>query len=347
MVRFDLNRLLSPIIAWANANSGFLSMISLFFGSGLIVRLFKLQHFKDFCSDIDQVWHSGNSVTKRLVSIVYRIIKYIIKIAARVCLATALVYLALTMILVIQDSKLKSKSEDNVQEYKNSYVVMNSEGPLEIRVLPPDSSRYPEIDMLCPELTNRGDIPWTAVSTTLSSNDPDKMLIEIEEEILKNPLFGDMVLQGFATIEDFSESDMFSDNSGSKSWAEAIYREFQKVYANRESGEGLSHWIVTYKFDDGLIGTYVTDEYRRYAEYICQHLEGYTVLGIAKQKPEIEYHRSYALKRSDLRAMPYHDGETVDALVLSRYADNNNPMYMMGFALDDKRLIIYEIPGRG
>ena len=276
MARFDLNGLLRPIIVWANANSGFLSMISLFFGSGLIVKLFKLQNFNDFWSDIERVWHSGNSASKRLISVLYRIIKCFVKIAARICLAAALVYLTLTMILVIQDGNLKRKTVDSVQEFKNSYVVMNSEGPLEMRVLPPDSARHPEIDMLCSELTNREGIPWTAVSTSLSSNDPDKMLIEIEEEILRNPLFGDMVLQGFATIEDFSENEVFSDNPGSKSWAEAIYREFQKAYANGESGEGLSHWVVTYKFDDGLVGTYVTDEYRRYAEYICQHLEGHT-----------------------------------------------------------------------
>lgn len=337
-----INRIAKLIISWANANSGFFGMLGLLFSSGLVTRYFALQTPKELWGELKRIWKSGKALGRRIYQIAKRVIKYVIKVLARICFAVAFVYILIVSVLLHGGEQTVSpKMEPSIT---TNHVKLDAKGPLETRVQIPETSLYPEVDMMAAEMTDRGNLPWDAISTAFISNDPKEMVEELELDILKNPLVGDMVVQGFGIIENYS-TDMYTDYMGSKSWTEAIYREFHGTWANGRLG--LSHWLATYEFDDGMVGTYVTDDYRRYAELICQHLDSYYILGFAQEKAEMEYRRSYALTIDDLRAIPFSDGEVRKALVFSKYDDSKNPIDMIGFAVKDKSLIIYEIAGKG
>lgn len=333
------------ILDWCNANGGFIAALGILFGSGILSSYINFPHITDLECEIEK------NKSEKQIPLLY----YIKQISAVMCflgkIALRFSFLSILIIIVISsifsslpDKRTKMRIVDNGA----NRIFIESQDILDRRVLVPEQSLYGDIDMLAIQQINRNVPSWEAITSefTTDENDKEGLINELEAEILKNPLVGDMIAQGLnVLIRNNIQSNPLYGNTGDE-WIDSFYEQNEKEY--EDNGTGLNRWIKTYTFEDGNIGTYVTDEYRIYAEHICEYLNSLSNYGVRELVPEIRYYRNHKAGLNGLRAVhKYEDEEkSIKALVLG-FPGQIDEGHIIGFALEDKSLLIYLIYGLG
>ena len=336
---------MKTIMNWCNTNSGFITALGILFGSGVLSSYISLPNINDLVRDL-----TSNKLVKQhkalyILQNIRSVMCFIGKVALRF---SFLAMLLLFIIISIFSSEPNRNNVNKLIDNGDNRIFIESQDVLDRRVLVPEQSLYSDIDMLAIQQINR-DVPsWDAVTSEFTTDESDKegLINELEAEILKNPLVGDMIAQGLnVLIRNNIQSNPLYGNTGDE-WIDSFYEQNEKEY--KDNGTGLNRWIKTYTFEDGNIGTYVTDEYRIYAEHICEYLNSLSNYGVRELVPEIRYYRNHKAGLNGLRAVhKYEDEEkSIKALVLG-FPGQIDEGHIIGFALEDKSLLIYLIYGLG
>ena len=254
----------------------------------------------------------------------------------------------------LEVNKSESKDNVNIDESKTDEISDNANKvlqsilnkPLEERYPIPTESIFPDINMALIDVSRynnqltgykgRMRMPDSVTFPFESEkNDKEGLLYELKQEIVKNPLLGDMVAQGLIDVEPNIEK--------TNPWITDFITETNDAFNRNHSDEkfGFERWIHGYKFPDGQVGYYVDDRYRLYAEKICLLLDKYNNEGVQIIHP-IEYYHRYPFFYSESRtfkadADSSSDDWKIEALVLHKEIDGNS--YDIGFDLDDKAFL--------
>ena len=163
----------------------------------------------------------------------------------------------------------------------------------------------------------------------------DGLYREIQEEILRNPVYGDMVARGLA-----NDSNWFSDNDV---WLNEFIEksdEYYEMESNPETAVRLERWLMADINEPEKY--YVNVDYRIYAENICQLLDEFMNLGVHSYTSDGywalnlgfgSYTRTYY--KEDVESNP-------EALILCKKATNGTVISVLGFDLRDKALLHYK-----
>ena len=206
--------------------------------------------------------------------------------------------------------------------------------PLEDRVPVPEWSIFPSENMVAIDVyessLNTGGYDGTSISSsvvtyafTSEKDDSIGLLSELETEILHNPLVGDMIAQEL--VLHYPEEEWLQEFIDKTNVA------FDPSY---DEIKGLSIWYIGIHFPDEQEGIYVTDEYRSYAEQLCQYLKTFENLGVKKQVISAYYDSGVPSYRF-MRTVKFEDDFALDALILRKGS------VTIGFNLNDKGLFVY------
>lgn len=176
-----------------------------------------------------------------------------------------------------------------------------------------------------------------------SIDDLDGLYQEIKEEILRNPVYGDMIARGLV-----NDSNWFSDNLP---WLNDFINKTNQFFEREEINIekileepverpiGMAGWLM--ESEDEPEKWYVNVEYRLYAEKICNLLDKFTILGVHKYTSD-GYWYLYVMFPSSARTS-YQETETkLDAFILCMKASSEIKISILGFDLQDKGLLHYK-----
>lgn len=244
------------------------------------------------------------------------------------------------------ETESDSDDDDLIHELNigRNRLVYHPYIPVKNRVLTPENTLYPDIDMeSIDDLLNSGGNNYRgyqgatrrSVCVTYAfespTSDPDGLYEELKIEILKNPLVGDMIVQGLAySYPEFENEPLMKD----------FLTACNDAYSRSEEPHGLDSWLTCYKFKDGEKAIFVTDEYRRYAEALCQLLDKFTNYGVHNFDAKAYYDRSFSVLEYS-RTNLVKETFSLPALVLYKSDDNGKIICAIGFDLDGKDLFIY------
>lgn len=243
-----------------------------------------------------------------------------------------------------EGNNIQPVEEDNDHQdgEERNNIIYDKDIPLADRVLVPDGSLYPDIDMQSvPFLESRGvqspgyqggerSSDSVTYAFTAPMDDPAGLYEELKIEILKNPVVGDMIVQGLADVY-----PNFETIPSMKEFLDACNDAFDRS----DEPRGMDVWLSAYRFPDEQVGIYVTNSYRLYAEKICQILDGFTNYGVKELASTKTYtNASFAIY---MRTSVHEFSYKTPALVLYKADDEGNVICAMGFDLNDKGLLIY------
>lgn len=165
-------------------------------------------------------------------------------------------------------------------------------------------------------------------------DDFDGLYQELIEEILRNPVYGDMIARGLV-----NDSNLYSDNIP---WLNEFINKtdhFFEIETNTEEATGMEKWLMA--FEDEPDKWYVSIEYRMYAEKICRLLDEFTNYGVHKFTSD-GYWGLFVDLPSHARTH-FEERETkLDAFILCRKDTSGHNISILGFDLQGKGLLHYE-----
>lgn len=181
-----------------------------------------------------------------------------------------------------------------------------------------------------------------AVSFPFSSQEPNKMYDEVIEEVLRSPIYGDMVARGLGSIRLSTGKTIAELNP----WLTEFVGKTDYYYqlSIDQTPCGLEYWL-TYRANSlGKVDTstiYVTEEYRNYAMRLCVLLDRLYVVGIDAFPSAANFVLNNSVYNEFRRTELASYQENWSALILAytiKKDGNQNYEYMIGFNLTDKRL---------
>lgn len=168
-----------------------------------------------------------------------------------------------------------------------------------------------------------------------SIDNPEGLYQEIIEEILRNPVYGDMIARGLV-----NDSNWFSDNNP---WLNEFIEktdEYFDIGINSEESTGMEKWLMALTDDPDTY--YVNVEYRTYAEKICKLLDEFSIYGIYNFTID-GYWGLNIFPGSHSRTFFSQESETnLEAFILCKKATNGDIISILGFDLRDKGLLHYK-----
>ncbi|MBD5456816.1 MAG: hypothetical protein HDR23_10215 [Lachnospiraceae bacterium] len=240
----------------------------------------------------------------------------------------------------IEESPIEEQPE---KELSRTIIVNFSGRDVEIDRITkiPVDSYYPDIPMEA-KMTSVFNSDYDYMSNEYVSgpfispiDNLDGLYREIQEEILRNPVYGDMVARGLA-----NDSNWFSDNDV---WLNEFIEksdEYYEMESNPETAVRLERWLMADINEPEKY--YVNVDYRIYAENICQLLDEFMNLGVHSYTSDGywalnlgfgSYTRTYY--KEDVESNP-------EALILCKKATNGTVISVLGFDLRDKALLHYK-----
>ena len=159
---------------------------------------------------------------------------------------------------------------------------------------------------------------------------------EVKEEILRNPVYGDMIARGLVY-----DSNWFSDNI---LWLNDFIEKSDSFYNMKKSSDksvGVEKWLMMNEYDPDKY--YVNVDYRIYAEKICQLLDGFTCLGVYSYA--IDGYWSLNIDFGSHKRAIYMESKSDakdEALILCKKTTNGTVISILGFDLRDKGLLHYK-----
>lgn len=227
-----------------------------------------------------------------------------------------------------------------------SIFIDDSSVPVSERALIPENSLYPDINMeAISTLSGSGRYDGydgksrasdcVTYAFTKSTIDSTGLFNELECEILKNPIVGDMVARGI--VNEYNEIVV------KEPWIQEFITITEKAYALPDDAmfRGLDCWVTGYKFTDEEMGLFVTNEYRKYAELLCQLLESFTNYGVHTFESKIICATNIVGDVSKRRVTIRAGSPKTPALILYKIDENEKIVCVIGFDLDDKSLFTY------
>lgn len=151
------------------------------------------------------------------------------------------------------------------------------------------------------------------------------MCHEIKEEIMHNPIYGDMVAQGL-----ISTGELATERN---TW---LMEFVEATDAAMEDGGGMRHWIT---YPQGLLT--ISDEYTEYANKLCTLLDFYIPVGIYEMESTGNWSLGADSEGAFVRARENSEQITSPALVFQYVDAGENAKATVGFCVDDGRFAIY------
>lgn len=248
-----------------------------------------------------------------------------------------------------EDGATKSDDEKHDVNNDKNTIKYDESIPVSDRALIPEGSLYPDINM---EAFNMFDgfgasIPGyqgaqrtsdaVTYPFTKSAMNSKELLTELEYEILKNPVVGDMIARGI--LEEYNE--IINEEPWIKDFVDTS-NEAYATYDNHNNSSGFYYWMAGYEFPDDKTGIYVTNEYRKYAESLCRLLETFINYGVHTFTAEKGYVGNLAVE-GNRRAEILDCELTYPALILYKINEDEEVVCVIGFDLNDKGLFLYDL----
>lgn len=176
-----------------------------------------------------------------------------------------------------------------------------------------------------------------ALTFGFESSKPSEMISELEEEILRNPIYTATLINAIR------DKKIGSKRIGDlNSWMD----EFHSL--NKENG--VAYWIVKYK-DDESGALYVSDEFRIYGATLCTFLERLVNQGVYAWQTVENWCLNASVKNNERMGELADYQYTKDALILEyvgKYAVDSDGksepgtgLFVIGFNIHDKRPEFY------
>ena len=170
-----------------------------------------------------------------------------------------------------------------------------------------------------------------AVSFPLEGKDGEAKLAEIREEILRNPIFGDMVARGFCEVK---LSDGKTTLADINPWINDFIAKTDRAFKNTEIGtRGIEIWLKC-----GADGKYyVTEEYREYTCGLATIIDRMVIVGISSRQSELNFRLNDKAKDYDRRTIKGEIQENKDAFVLKYFRKDGTKVFEIAFNMHDRR----------
>ena len=166
-------------------------------------------------------------------------------------------------------------------------------------------------------------------------------LDELREEILRNPVYGDMVARGLVKIVLQGGKGLGEVNPWMK---EFIQRLDAAQSAKKVGARGIEIWLEAKKDANGKVIYYVTEEYRSYACGLCVILDRLVPQGTTKRLSEVNFALNDATKDYARRTVEADYQERKEAFVLRYVRKNGTISFEIAFNLLDKRFELLTTP---
>lgn len=179
-----------------------------------------------------------------------------------------------------------------------------------------------------------------AVSFPFSSDNKDEMFKELEEEILRSPVYADMVIRG---LKDIKVSDKTIGELNP--WMGDFLKKTDAAYVlgTDVHPRGIEIWLARSKeVTDTKI--YVSKEFRNYAVYTCVLLERLENLGVKEWESVKNYNLPFVALNSSRRTQLADYQESKKVLVLQYVNKKGDVLFTIGFNIFDKRFEIVKPP---
>lgn len=171
-----------------------------------------------------------------------------------------------------------------------------------------------------------------AVSFPLKGMNDEEKIAEIREEILRNPVFGDMVARGFREVKLSDGSTTLADINP---WINDFIAKTDKAMKNTEVGKrGIEIWLEC-RGNDGKY--YVTEEYRSYTCGLATIIDRMVVVGISSRQSVLHFPLNDAVKDYARRVEKGDKQENKDAFVLKYFRKDGTKVFEIAFNMHDRR----------
>ena len=164
------------------------------------------------------------------------------------------------------------------------------------------------------------------------------VLEEVKQEILRSPLYGDMVIRGLVDVKISGGKTFGQLNPWMDEFIKATDGYMSTVARDIKNGthpRGMEHWLT---IDPATGNTVVTEKYREYAVLTCTLLDRFASQGFYSWKSTKNYHLPPIAYNCSRRTELADYQESKPALVLSAVRKDNVADVVIGFNLLDKRL---------
>lgn len=166
----------------------------------------------------------------------------------------------------------------------------------------------------------------------------DSILLEVKQEILRSPLYCDMVIRGLVDVKISGGKTFGQLNPWMQEFIEATNSYMATVERDIKNGvhpRGMEHWLTV---DPATGDTVVTEKYREYAVLTCILLDRFAPQGFHDWTSTKNFHLPPVAYNCSRRTELADYQENKSALVLSAVRKDNVADIVIGFNLLDKRL---------
>lgn len=180
-----------------------------------------------------------------------------------------------------------------------------------------------------------------AVTFPFKGDTDVERLEELREEILRNPVYGDMVARGLLKITLRGGKGLGELNPWMK---EFVQRLDAAQGAKKIGARGIEIWLEAKKDANGKVTYYVTEEYRSYACGLCTIIGRLVPQGTTKRLSEVNFALNDATKDFARRVIEADYQERKEAFVLQYVRKDGTVAFEIAFNLLDKRFELLTTP---
>lgn len=165
-----------------------------------------------------------------------------------------------------------------------------------------------------------------ALTFGFEATENDKRFEELEEEILRNPIYGVTVANAL------KDKKLGNETIG-------ILNPWMQEMVELNEKNGVAYWCeYRYKDKDTI---YVTDEYREYAATLCTWLERLVIQDVYAWQTSENWCLNNVTSNNERKGVPASYQYKKDALVLAYVTKSDEDLVLVGFNLHDKRPEFY------
>lgn len=178
----------------------------------------------------------------------------------------------------------------------------------------------------------------TIVGDNFSKEDIDSCFVELSQEILENPIMGDMLVQGLLQLKISDQKTMEDEVPWLNEFVDKTTQAMNLPVDTHP--RGMEIWLESYTGTDSGTGLYVSQEYVEYAVRLVMALDS---LDRTEGKISgIRWAHNNATLASDTRTYMKGRVEDQDALIFQVKTSDGKVIRLFGFLLADKSLVIPE-----
>ena len=171
-----------------------------------------------------------------------------------------------------------------------------------------------------------------------ATDNPDALYEELLEEVMRNPVVGDMAIRGLMNIRLSTGKTIGELNP----WMGEFVSKMDAAMAvpAGQHPRGNEYWLTKKANSEGVLlnGIYVTQEYRNYASLTCILLDRLINKGVETKESSENWVLNYTSEGALVRTDKADYQENKAALILTYLRKNDTAEFVIGFNLLDKRL---------